>query len=167
MLKQKYFLTGIFILSAERQPIKLAWRKIVWLLEPENTPKVIELKEFVEEAISQIVDGITAAQKRVETSGAIVSPRKSNSKNNVEIEGKLYSVQNIEFEVSLANMSGEGGKVGFGVTFGAWGFGSNTKIEGQAKSATNIRFSIPIVFPCIDNKENKKVQVAGRQKITG
>ncbi|MCA4492042.1 hypothetical protein LDZ35_06805, partial [Bacteroides xylanisolvens] len=25
------FLTGIFILSAERQPIKLAWRKIVWL----------------------------------------------------------------------------------------------------------------------------------------
>ena len=132
-------------------------------MEPENTPKVIELKEFVEEAISQIVDGITAAQKRVETSGAIVSPRKSNSKNNVGIEGKLYSVQNIEFEVSLANMSGEGGKV----TFGAWGFGSNTKIEGQAKSATNIRFSIPIVFPCIDNKENKKVQVAGRQKITG
>jgi len=33
MLKQKYFLTGIFILSAERQPIKLAWRKIVWLQE--------------------------------------------------------------------------------------------------------------------------------------
>ena len=66
-------------------------------MEPENTPKVIELKEFVEEAISQIVDGITAAQKRVETSGAIVSPRKSNSKNNVEIEGKLYSVQNSRY----------------------------------------------------------------------
>lgn len=33
-------------------------------MEPENTPKVIELKEFVEEAISQIVDGITAAQKK-------------------------------------------------------------------------------------------------------
>ena len=39
MLKQKYFLTGIFILSAERQPIKLAWRKIVWLRQftPEYT----------------------------------------------------------------------------------------------------------------------------------
>lgn len=35
MLKQKYFLTGIFILSAERQPIKLAWRKIVWLHKQE------------------------------------------------------------------------------------------------------------------------------------
>ena len=28
MLKQKYFLTDIFILSAEKQPIKLSWRKI-------------------------------------------------------------------------------------------------------------------------------------------
>ena len=39
MLKQKYFLTGIFILSAERQPIKLAWRKIVWLLKEYTTTK--------------------------------------------------------------------------------------------------------------------------------
>ena len=31
MLKQKYFLAGIFILSAEKQPIKLSWRKIEWL----------------------------------------------------------------------------------------------------------------------------------------
>ncbi|ARE60489.1 hypothetical protein ADH74_16800 [Bacteroides caecimuris] len=31
MLKQKYFLKDIFILSAEKQPIKLSWRKIVCL----------------------------------------------------------------------------------------------------------------------------------------
>lgn len=130
-------------------------------METENTPKIIELKEFVEESISQIVEGVKAAQKKVGNSGAIVSPRKSNSKNNIEIEGKLYSVQNIEFEVSLANMSGEGGKVGFGVTFGTWGFGSTTKVEGQAKSATNIKFSVPIIFPCIDNKEKPKQRKVG------
>mgnify|MGYP000567039391 CR=1 FL=1 len=39
MLKQKYFLTGIFILSAERQPIKLAWRKIVWLQKKKTFPE--------------------------------------------------------------------------------------------------------------------------------
>ena len=33
MLKQKYFLTDIFILSAEKQPIKLSWRKIECLPE--------------------------------------------------------------------------------------------------------------------------------------
>ena len=33
MLKQKYFLADIFILSAEKQPIKLSWRKIECLRE--------------------------------------------------------------------------------------------------------------------------------------
>ena len=33
MLKQNYFHEDIFILSAEKQPIKLSWRKIEWLQE--------------------------------------------------------------------------------------------------------------------------------------
>ena len=36
MLKQKYFLTDIFILSAEKQPIKLSWRKIECLQKNEK-----------------------------------------------------------------------------------------------------------------------------------
>jgi len=39
MLKQKYFLADIFILSAEKQPIKLSWRKIEWLLLSELCTK--------------------------------------------------------------------------------------------------------------------------------
>lgn len=133
-------------------------------MEANNTPKVIELKEFVEEAISQIVEGIKAAQGRVNDLGAIVNPRKSKGKDieNVEIEGKLYSVQNIEFEVSLANMNGEGSKSVFGVTFGTFGLGTNSKSDGQARSATNIKFSVPIVFPCTDNNEKQKSQKVGR-----
>ncbi len=46
MLKQKYFLTGIFILSAERQPIKLSWRKIVWLLNIYHGLSMKELKDM-------------------------------------------------------------------------------------------------------------------------
>ena len=37
MLKQKYFLTDIFILSAEKQPIKLSWRKIEWLQKAKHS----------------------------------------------------------------------------------------------------------------------------------
>lgn len=50
MLKQKYFLTGIFILSAERQPIKLAWRKIVWL------PKVQAFKAYLRAYVRKHLD---------------------------------------------------------------------------------------------------------------
>ncbi|EDV02501.1 hypothetical protein BACCOP_00416 [Phocaeicola coprocola DSM 17136] len=36
MLKLNYFLADIFILSAEKQPIKLSWRKIEWLQNYKN-----------------------------------------------------------------------------------------------------------------------------------
>ena len=36
MLKLNYFLADIFILSAEKQPIKLSWRKIEWLHEEQS-----------------------------------------------------------------------------------------------------------------------------------
>ena len=51
MLKQKYFLADIFILSAEKQPIKLSWRKIVCLLhECSITKGARELSpEYLEE----------------------------------------------------------------------------------------------------------------------
>lgn len=42
MLKQKYFLTDIFILSAEKQPIKLSWRKIEWLPALANVLLVLQ-----------------------------------------------------------------------------------------------------------------------------
>ena len=37
MLKLNYFLADIFILSAEKQPIKLSWRKIEWLQKVRRT----------------------------------------------------------------------------------------------------------------------------------
>ena len=43
MLKLNYFLADIFILSAEKQPIKLSWRKIEWLLEISLTKKEFEI----------------------------------------------------------------------------------------------------------------------------
>ena len=42
MLKQKYFLAGIFILSAEKQPIKLSWRKIEWLLSKQQLDNTLD-----------------------------------------------------------------------------------------------------------------------------
>ena len=46
MLKQKYFLTDFFILSAEKQPIKLSWRNIEWLQSFQNLGISYEEKAF-------------------------------------------------------------------------------------------------------------------------
>ena len=50
MLKQKYFLADIFILSAEKQPIKLSWRKIECLLSAS------EFTEAIEELATHVAD---------------------------------------------------------------------------------------------------------------
>ena len=47
MLKLNYFLADIFILSAEKQPIKLSWRKIEWLPDMKTlTAKEEEIMGF-------------------------------------------------------------------------------------------------------------------------
>ena len=46
MLKQKYFLADIFILSAEKQPIKLSWRKIECLRDCVRLPNGVENDEY-------------------------------------------------------------------------------------------------------------------------
>lgn len=47
MLKQKYFLADIFILSAEKQPIKLSWRKIECLLPKEGKYHPLVGKHYI------------------------------------------------------------------------------------------------------------------------
>jgi len=42
MLKLNYFLADIFILSAEKQPIKLSWRKIEWLRKQHGFQEFME-----------------------------------------------------------------------------------------------------------------------------
>lgn len=51
MLKQKYFLTDIFILSAEKQPIKLSWRKIEWLQQLKPTQFILHSPYFLIQSI--------------------------------------------------------------------------------------------------------------------
>ena len=61
MLKQKYFLTGIFILSAERQPIKLSWRKIVWLLT--DTWRGMAAEQIVAQELKALSNEVGKKQK--------------------------------------------------------------------------------------------------------
>ena len=55
MLKLNYFLADIFILSAEKQPIKLSWRKIEWLLAKvvHSTLALLPFFVFIEKRLGQ------------------------------------------------------------------------------------------------------------------
>ena len=56
MLKLNYFLADIFILSAEKQPIKLSWRKIEWL-PASGTEMPEHIEAFLQEKYEAILRG--------------------------------------------------------------------------------------------------------------
>ena len=71
MLKQKYFLTDFFILSAEKQPIKSSWRKIEWLPSIQSLNDIIkkyhfdtiESEWYIEDLISDFKGVLLSANK--------------------------------------------------------------------------------------------------------
>ena len=76
MLKQKYFLADIFILSAEKQPIKSSWRKIEWLRSlktalqsaPETALQIIkEIRNNPNITLSEIAEKIGVSRRWIAT----------------------------------------------------------------------------------------------------
>lgn len=120
----------------------------------------MELKEFVEESINQIIDGIIASQKRNNDNGAIISPSFTGDKSiQTEINGKNYSVSKIDFEVALTTTDESGSKARIGVLFGYIGGGIQGEQKNKYADITSLRFSIPVAYPQIETKERKMQKV--------
>lgn len=119
----------------------------------------MELKEFVRETLLQITQGVKEAQEATSEYGAVINPSAYAHDSDYDyavIKNKKLPVQNVEFEVALTATTGEGSKSGIGVAFGAFAIGGNKSTEENNVSVTNIKFTIPAVFPTIDS-ENKPV----------
>lgn len=117
----------------------------------------MELQEFVKETLLQITKGVKEAQEATIEYGAVINPScyaSGEEYNHAVIKNRKYPIQDVEFEVALTATTGEGNKSGIGVAFGAFAIGGNKSTEEKNISVTNIKFSIPAVFPSVDS-ENK------------
>ena len=112
----------------------------------------MELKDFVAETLTQIVDGIKKAQENVKDKNTSINP------SGIDTEHKVFTVssgatsptkmiQMVNFDVSLT-ASQEGEAVGgVGVFFGSVGIGSQAKYDIGNISLNRVSFSVPIAFP--------------------
>lgn len=117
----------------------------------------MELKEFISNTLMQIIEGMKDAQVRSSDLGAIINPRSiSGSSLSAKVKDKTHSVQEIGFEVALTSTTDENSKKGIGVAFGNIGIGANKAQGEQEVSVTNVRFSVPVIFPFIDNDNTSK-----------
>ncbi|RHO73391.1 hypothetical protein DW083_05970 [Parabacteroides sp. AF48-14] len=118
----------------------------------------MELKDFIKETLVQIAQGIEEAQVELAETDCIINPRdiKEDGFANVIIKNKRHTVQCVDFNIALTSTSESADKAGIGVMLGSFGIGGNRTSSDGSTSNTSISFSVPVVFPSIDN-ENKPV----------
>jgi hypothetical protein len=111
----------------------------------------VELKEFVTETLTQIVDGIEDAQKRLKekNSEARINTNMTETRDgHLVTGGRRRPVEFVEFDVAvLANESKEA-KGGVGITVASLvNLDAGGKASRTAGSESRVKFKIPISYP--------------------
>ena len=108
----------------------------------------MELKDFIKETITQIVDGVVEAQVAIAKHGAEINPKKVQFKEagqyNYHNSGKP---QMVEFDVGLTIIKKVGSADGVGVFLGAISLGKKNDEGSEHTAVSRIRFSLPVVLP--------------------
>ena len=105
----------------------------------------MELKTFVSETISQIVEGVVEAQERTKNTGAIINSSHGAVVNYAK--GINNAPQNMDFDVtvSVESSSSTGGKGKIQIAmFGAEGGKTS---DNKDASVSRIKFSVPVCWP--------------------
>jgi hypothetical protein len=122
----------------------------------------MDLKQFVAETISQIVEGVLEADRRVGKVGAAVNP--PNTVTNKRGDGpygfyagaevKMFrpAVQEISFDVVVNATQGTETKGGIGIQVGSIGLGRSGRSESENSSESRVKFSIPLLLPNSKNE---------------
>ncbi|OIQ94370.1 hypothetical protein GALL_236170 [mine drainage metagenome] len=112
----------------------------------------MDLRDFVSETLTQIVEGVKSAQSKAEESGAKVNP---HLRTSFEQAGKLGFLQTggdgfaqiVQFDVALTVTEGTGTKGGIGVFAGAINIGSSGQSQSESSSVSRVKFSVPLSLP--------------------
>ncbi|MDR1459612.1 MAG: hypothetical protein LBI60_05305 [Bacteroidales bacterium] len=114
----------------------------------------MELDEFIKETLVKILKGVKEAQSAAGEYDAYINPVTGSGATMVKIHDRLCNIQNVEFEIALTGTEGSEGTTGIGVWFGGIGMGAKGKEEAENKSATGVKFSIPVSLPYMDNENS-------------
>jgi hypothetical protein len=112
----------------------------------------MELKDFIKETLTQIIQGVIDSQKFASENNAKINPK------NVQLFNKgdkpIFSdinrdnfAQNVEFDIAITATEGLDSKGGVGVFLGSLGIGGQVQNFSSNNNINRIRFNIPIFLP--------------------
>jgi len=108
----------------------------------------MELREFIQATLQQIVEGVSAAQKDTATAGAIINPSTIMFYQNGQYNKFDHAMPTqVEFDVGLATTDKKDSAEGIGVFLGSINLGTKNATGTENVAVTRVKFSVPIVLP--------------------
>lgn len=111
----------------------------------------MDLKDFVKNTLTQIVEGVIEADKELQEKGASVNPIGGNF-DQKQVGGRVWGfddgiTESVNFDVALTNSEKEGTSGGIGVLLGSINLGAKGASEESVTSVTRIKFNVPLLLP--------------------
>ena len=98
----------------------------------------MELQDFIDETLKQIISGVRSAQESAIELGAKVNPR----------GGSVVEMRSVHFDIAVSTSEGTEKKGGIVVVVGPVGsVGSQDQSDVVSSSMSRIKFSVPVKLP--------------------
>jgi len=113
----------------------------------------IELSDFVNETLVQIIKGVKQAQEySSKYEDGEINPV-ARTRDGLSQSG--LSIHKVQFDIAITASQGEGAKAKIGVLSGIIGLGAEAEIKQSNITQNRIKFDVPITYPLKRfNKEN-------------
>jgi hypothetical protein len=115
-----------------------------------NKEKPVELRDFISNALTQLIDGMVSAQEYAQTKGAVINPAErfmSNFEKMSRTEHNQKLVNVIEFDIAVTVAENKQLKGGIGIIVPEISLGYQGLINNQKNAISRISFSIPVILP--------------------
>jgi len=106
----------------------------------------MDLKDFIQSAVSQIVEGMVAAQATAAAHGATLNPADVGKKNGASPAGQAAAaarVSTIAFDVAVTAVESAGAEGGTKLQVA----GGGAEMQARGEHVTRLQFSLPIALP--------------------
>jgi hypothetical protein len=107
----------------------------------------MDIKTFVDEALSQIIEGVTLAQAREKNKGAVIAPASphlgsSRLEDSFIVDSKVAQMVHFDLAVTVVDKSQSGGKLSL---LQILSLGEDMVTESS--HAARVKFKVPVVLP--------------------
>jgi len=111
----------------------------------------MDLKEFVQQTITEIVKGIASSQEEIEPFGGIVNPpvmgNGSTAAEQNFVRTAVGAASVFNFDIALTATEGKDTKAGISVVSGLANLGAGGNSNSENSSVSRIQFSVPVALP--------------------